>query len=289
MKRTMPHSAHNTQLATREHAQYGYVDGAGIEVLHARFEHHRFATHAHDTWAIGAVLRGAKDSMTSARQPSIVNAGEVYAIPPHVAHAGMSIGDHGCEYVMLYVPDAEWQLQCDIHGVSPHAFSQPVKMRRAMAPFVQFAALSMQSSHMSSTWPDEWALLCEAVLGSMNNRDASAQSSSIVADKRLRDAKAYLQAFSSRNVSLDELAREASLSASELCRRFTAAFGLSPHRYQLVLRLKTAKHLLLDGMTPSAAAAATGFADQSHLGRHFKAVFGVTPGAVARRNSARTF
>jgi len=283
MTRTMSRSTHN------EHAQFGYVDGTGIEVLHARFERHRFTAHAHDTWAIGAVLRGAKDSMTSARHPSIVSAGEVYAIPPHIAHAGMSIGDHGCEYVMLYVPDAEWRLQCDIHGVSPHALSQPVKMRHAMAPFAQFAALSMQSPRLSSAWPDEWALLCEAVLGSMNDRHASAQSSSIVADRRVRDAQTYLQAFSGRNVSLDELAREASLSASELCRRFTAAFGLSPHRYQLVLRLKTAKQLLLDGMTPSAAAAATGFADQSHLGRHFKAVFGVTPGAVARRNSAKTF
>lgn len=285
----MPRSTDNARTTAKEHARYGYADGTGIEVLHARFERHRFTPHAHDTWAIGAVLRGAKDSMTSARQPSIVQAGEVYAIAPHVAHAGMSIGDHGCEYVMLYVPDDEWRLQCDIHGVSPNAFSQPVTMRRAMAPFAQFAALSMQGSQHSSAWPDEWALLCEAVLGSMNDRNTSAPFSSKAADKRLRDARAYLQAFSSRNVSLDELAREASLSASELCRRFTAAFGLSPHRYQLVLRLKTAKHLLLEGMTPSAAAAATGFADQSHLGRHFKAVFGVTPGAVARRNSARTF
>ena len=78
---------HDTQPATHDHAQFGYVEGAGIEVLHARFERHRFAAHAHDTWAIGAVIRGAKDSMTSAREPNVVRAGEVYAIPPQVAHA----------------------------------------------------------------------------------------------------------------------------------------------------------------------------------------------------------
>lgn len=278
----MPALKHDTQPGTPDHAQYGYVDATGIEVLHARFERHRFAAHAHDTWAIGAVIRGAKDSMTNARQPAIVRAGEVYAIPPHVAHAGMSIGDHGCEYVMLYVPDTEWRLQCDIHRVSPHVLSRPVPMRDVLAPFMQFATLSMQGS---LALPDAWPLLCEAMLGTLSGRKASMPSSNVVTDKRLRDARAYLQAFSSRNVSLDELAREASLSASELCRRFTAAFGLSPHRYQVVLRLKTAKHLLLDGLTPADAAAATGFADQSHLGRHFKAMFGVTPGAVARRDS----
>ncbi|MBN3763722.1 AraC family transcriptional regulator [Burkholderia sp. Ac-20365] len=277
---------HDTHSGTHDHAQYGYVDGTGIEVLHARFERHRFAAHAHDTWAIGAVIRGAKNSMTSARQPNIVSAGEVYAIPPHVAHAGMSIGERGCEYVMLYVPDDEWRLQCDIHRVSPHAFSRPVPMHDAIAPFVQFAALSMQAS---PALPDAWSQLCEALLGAMSGHNASAPSSNALADKRLHDARAYLQAFSSRNVSLDELAREASLSTSELCRRFTAAFGLSPHRYQLVVRLKTAKHLLLDGLTLSDVAAATGFADQSHLGRHFKAMFGITPGAVARRSSAKTF
>jgi AraC-like DNA-binding protein len=272
-----------------QQAQYGRFADTGIEVLHARFEHHRFTTHAHDTWAIGAVLRGAKDSMTRSRQPAIVTAGEVYAIAPHTAHAGQSIGDAGCEYVMLYVPDAEWRRACDLHGVSAHALSRPVPMQHAIEPFAQFAALSMRGAQPSSAWPDEWALLCETMLGTLNQPDVAAHAPAIAADSRLRDARAYLQAFSSRNVPLDELAREASLSASELCRRFTAAFGLSPHRYQLVLRLEAAKQGLLDGMTPSDVAAATGFADQSHLGRHFKAVFGVTPGAVARRNSAKTF
>ncbi|WP_109480488.1 AraC family transcriptional regulator [Paraburkholderia sp. C35] len=273
--------------ALAEQARYGHAEG--IEVLHARFHRHRFATHAHDTWAIGAVIRGAKDSMSDTQQPAIVRAGEVYAIPPHVAHAGMSIGDAGCEYVMLYVPDAEWRMQCDIHHVSPHVLSRPVPMRGAIAPFTQFAALALQDAPVSSAFASEWALVCDAVLGALSGRHASAPSTAVSADRRLRDARAYLQAFSSRNVTLDELAREASLSASELCRRFTAAFGLSPHRYQLVLRLKTAKRLLLDGVTPADAALSTGFADQSHLGRHFKAMFGVTPGAVARRGSAKTF
>ncbi|MBP0588575.1 AraC family transcriptional regulator [Paraburkholderia sp. LEh10] len=279
----------NTRSESKESAQYGYLANAGVEVLHARFDRHRFAAHAHDTWAIGAVIRGAKDTMASLRQPVVVNAGEVYAIPPHVAHAGKSISDNGCEYLMLYVPDAQWRLQCAIHRVSPHALVQPATMRSAIAPFIQFAALSMQSPWMLSAWSGEWALFCEAVLGAVRHRSSAVPPAAIVADKRLRDARAYLHAYSGRNVSLDELALEASLSVSELCRRFTAAFGLSPHRYQLVLRLKTAKRLLLGGMTPSDVAAATGFADQSHLGRHFKAVFGVTPGAVSPRNSARTF
>jgi transcriptional regulator GlxA family with amidase domain len=34
---------------------------------------------------------------------------------------------------------------------------------------------------------------------------------------------------------------------------------------------------------------ATGFADQSHMGRHFRAMFGMTPGAVARHADSRTF
>jgi AraC-like DNA-binding protein len=40
--------------------------------------------------------------------------------------------------------------------------------------------------------------------------------------------------------------------------------------------------MIADGVTLSDAAAATGFADQSHLTRHFAARFGLTPGRWAR-------
>ena len=44
--------------------------------------------------------------------------------------------------------------------------------------------------------------------------------------------------------------------------------------------------LIAGGMALSEAAAATGFADQSHLTRHFLARFGLTPGRWAALSRA---
>lgn len=78
----------------------------------ATIREHRFAPHAHDMWAIGAVLRGAKDISPRRGRPAIVEAGQTYAIAPGVAHAGRGMSGQTCEYVMLYVPDAEWRMRC---------------------------------------------------------------------------------------------------------------------------------------------------------------------------------
>ena len=59
------------------------------------------------------------------------------------------------------------------------------------------------------------------------------------------------------------------------------AFGTSPHRFQVGRRLARAQEMIAAGVPLSEAAAATGFADQSHLTRHFSARFGVTPGRWA--------
>ncbi len=48
------------------------------------------------------------------------------------------------------------------------------------------------------------------------------------------------------------------------------------------LRVRLAQRLLRSGLRPAAAAVAAGFADQSHLHRHFARIVGVTPGAYAR-------
>lgn len=63
------------------------------------------------------------------------------------------------------------------------------------------------------------------------------------------------------------------------CRRLT---GMTPSAFRLMGRLNRARALLRSGEQPAAAAAEAGFADQSHLGRHFRAAFGTTPAAYRR-------
>ena len=64
-------------------------------------------------------------------------------------------------------------------------------------------------------------------------------------------------------------------------RRFVRATGMPPAAHDRMLRLDRARRLLADGLAPAEAAAATGFADQSHLGRLFRAVYGTSPARYA--------
>jgi AraC-like DNA-binding protein len=79
--------------------------------------------------------------------------------------------------------------------------------------------------------------------------------------------------------SLAELAHEAGLSRFQLLRGFARAYGLPPHAYLLQCRLSRARRLIAKGQGLADAAAASGFADQSHMSRAFRRFLGVTPGA----------
>jgi AraC-like DNA-binding protein len=99
-------------------------------------------------------------------------------------------------------------------------------------------------------------------------------------------AREFLAAEAHRTVASEELEQITGLDRFAFSRHFRAATGTSPHRYQVGRRLQRAQRLIADGMPLSQAAAATGFADQSHLTRHFSARFGLTPGRFARLASS---
>jgi AraC-like DNA-binding protein len=82
-------------------------------------------------------------------------------------------------------------------------------------------------------------------------------------------------------ISTQDLARMKGLTESHLIRTFHYGFGLPPHAYHLRLRLAAACELLAGGAAVAGVAYECGFADQSHLSRKFKAVYGVTPAAWA--------
>ena len=102
-------------------------------------------------------------------------------------------------------------------------------------------------------------------------------------DKALRAACDYLAERPERNISLDELATAAGIGKFRLIRLFRERTGLPPHALQVAHRIRAARRLLEAGHTIAETAAATGFADQSHLHRHLRRSLGVTPAQYQRR------
>lgn len=98
----------------------------------------------------------------------------------------------------------------------------------------------------------------------------------------IRQVCEYLHDCYYMNISLNELAQIASLSPYYLTRVFTKQLGVSPHEYQLQIRLKKATDLLFLGKTPAEVAFETGFCDQSHFYKAFKKKYGITPSQYER-------
>jgi AraC-like DNA-binding protein len=94
----------------------------------------------------------------------------------------------------------------------------------------------------------------------------------------IKRVKAYLDEHYAEEISLEDLARIANLSAFHLARVFRQAIGIPPHAYQAHVRLNHAKKLLAQGCSVSYVASETGFFDQAHFTHQFKRHAGVTPG-----------
>lgn len=106
--------------------------------------------------------------------------------------------------------------------------------------------------------------------------------------RRVRD---FLRDRPTENVSLDSLVSVTGLSRCHVVHAFTRAMGIPPHEYHLLVRIERGRHLLEIGANPGDVAAELGFADQSHFGRHFRRIVGLSPGRYryAVRRTAMAF
>ena len=96
---------------------------------------------------------------------------------------------------------------------------------------------------------------------------------------RVRD---YVEAHLDEPIEVGALANIAGRSPFHFTRVFTQAVGMSPHRYIVRMRLERAVALMLTRRSGLAEiAACTGFADQSHLSRWVRRVYGASPSQLA--------
>jgi len=96
--------------------------------------------------------------------------------------------------------------------------------------------------------------------------------------EKLVRAVEYIQDQLDTDLTVSGIAQEVGMSPYYFTRLFKESTGQSPYQYVVDARVRKAKELLTTGkFTISEVAYHVGFVDQSHLTRHFKRVFGLTP------------
>ncbi len=93
----------------------------------------------------------------------------------------------------------------------------------------------------------------------------------------------YIKSNLDKDLGLKELASLLHMSPHYFCNLFKQSMGIAPHQYVIQTRVHRAKELLLTGRYSIAQVAfMVGFANQSHLNRHFKKLVGITPGKIGK-------
>jgi AraC-like DNA-binding protein len=256
---------------------------AALQRLAARFAGHAYDLHRHETYAVGLTLWGAQSfHYRGALQTS--RGGQVMVIHPDEAHDGHAGVAQGFAYRMLYVDPAAVSAALD--GASPPFVPEVVADDAVLADLLREAFADFPQ-------PLE-PLAVDAVVERLTGRLAARSDDrprarrSPTAHRAIARAREFLAAEAHRTVAPEELEKLTGLDRFALARHFRAATGTSPHRYQVGRRLARAQAMIAAGVALSETAVATGFADQSHLTRHFAARFGLTPGrwaSLARRAS----
>ncbi|MFE5487422.1 helix-turn-helix domain-containing protein [Streptomyces sp. NPDC056527] len=254
------------------------------EVFHARFTEHAYPMHVHDDWTLLIVDDGAVRYDLDRHERGTPN-GTVSLLPPYVPHNGSPATAHGFRKRVLYLDLTQLDESLIGAAVDRPDLADPVLRRRVEQ---LHTALARPGDELEAE--SRLALIGRRLrthLGPASEADLAEGSDRAVRDPGIaQDFRDLLDTRLREGTTLQEAASVLHAHPAHLVRAFSAAFGIAPHQYLMSRRVGLARRLLLDGRPPGEVATATGFYDQPHLTRHFKRVWGVTPGRYARTGRA---
>lgn len=248
----------------------------GVERIEAQFHGNGFAPHRHDTYAIGLTLKGVQ-TFSYRGSARFSMPGQIIVLHPDEMHDGGAGTDIGLFYRMVYVQpeliaEALGRPAAGLPFVRTPVVDDP-DFRRCLVDVFEDLEQDVGTLKLDS-------FLCE--LGSSLSRHSDLSAKKPLAGaldwRGLKACRDYLRENVQLAVNSSELEMLADMDRFTLARQFRKAFGTSPHRYQVMRRLDRARGAISEGETLADAAGSSGFADQSHMTRHFKRAYGMTPG-----------
>lgn len=238
-----------------------------------------YLPHTHPTLSVGAVDGGASVFSHDGNDVPLAP-GAVVWVPAGCVHACNPAPDGRWGYQMIHI-DAAWaDAVLDEAGRSR---VRRVHVTDDAAPYALVCALNAMLFSDAGVPEKEAALV--AFVGDMQGwlgQDAPDDGLPAAGHARLDRVTALLEDRHGDALPLAELAELAGMSRYQLIRHFRARFGMTPHAFQIDLRIQHARRLLRRGDAPADVAQQLGFADQSHFHRAFRQRVALTPRAYQR-------
>ncbi|CAB3764399.1 AraC family transcriptional regulator [Paraburkholderia humisilvae] len=250
------------------------------EMLKGTYVHHIYPWHSHEEVSLGLVLEGAIHLRTRSRD-GIAKAGSFTLINAEEAHYGTPVNEEGwrCRTIHLDLDMVKsvaedlrkWVPASTIAFVGP-TFDDPLAARELLELHKR------SESDTSALDRQSWLITLIARL-LLRHSDANVWIPDQVREPLAVDrARTYLAEHLAEKVTLDALSARSGIPPFQLLRAFQQNVGLTPHAFQTQARVREARRLLREQQPLADIAATTGFADQAHLTRTFKAIMGMTPG-----------
>jgi AraC-like DNA-binding protein len=245
----------------------------GMERIEAYFGGKAYGLHRHDTYAIGRTMAGVQ-SFSYRREMRHSLPGHTMVLHPDEPHDGQAGTGEGFRYRMLYVDPA--LIQAILGGRAlpfvDGGVTSDLRVSRATEALLArtegaLPPLEALEQHDALT---ELAFALADASGARSVTESGDYASALRAHDFLRENCA-------RIVTLDELERVTGRDRFSLSRHFRLFYGTSPYRFLTMRRLDLARRLMLTGASLADVAAHAGFADQSHMTRHFTRAYGMPP------------
>lgn len=254
----------------------------GTELFEAAFSNQTFARHAHEGFAIGAIVDGAGGYVCRG-ESMVLPTGSLSLMNPQEPHTGHAAAGQ-VRYSMLYADEDAVRAILGLRVLRgfPEIATpdRDLKVSRALA--------RLTNCLRAPGAPDYRLIVEEAVHDVLALTFAHYARAELrqpgrepVAIQRMMD-RIRSGVETGEALTLADLAVDTGWTPSYLIRATVRATGMTPHGHVLRARVDFARHLLLAGIPSAQAALAAGFSDQAHMIRHFRRYLGVTPGALIR-------